>query len=184
MLKAMQIHRERKVSIEALDLAATEFGMPMGPVELADTVGLDVGLSVMEMLGGDDAGEDASLLRTYVDNGKLGRKSGEGFYKWKKGKPVKDTRAAEGTNLQSLAEELMAPYFEECRACLEDGIVADSDVLDAGMIFGTGFAPFRGGPMFFLAQQEQEKASHSIEQGPGISAKNQSLKGKDENTDE
>ncbi len=164
MLKAMQVHRERKVPLEALDRAATEFGMPMGPVELADTVGLDVGLNVMEMLGGEDAAEDAALLKSYVDQGKLGKKSGEGFYKWKKGKPVKDAKAAEGINLQSLGEELMAPYFEECQACLEDGIVADSDVLDAGMIFGTGFAPFRGGPMFYLAQKGQNEGSHRIVQ--------------------
>ena len=157
MLKALQVHRKRKVPMEALDQAATEFGMPMGPVELADTVGLDVGLNVMEMLGGEDAAEEAALLKSYVEEGKLGKKSGEGFYQWKKGKPVKDDQASAGINLQSLGEELMAPYFEACQACLEDGIVADSDVLDAGMIFGTGFAPFRGGPMFYLEQQDQEE---------------------------
>ena len=116
MVKALQVHRERKVPMEALDLAATEFGMPMGPVELADTVGLDVGLNVMEMLGGEDAAEEAALLKSYVEKGKLGKKSGEGFYQWKKGKPVKDAQASEGINLQSLGEELMAPYFEECQA--------------------------------------------------------------------
>jgi len=162
MLKALQIHRERKVPMEALDQAATEFGMPMGPVELADTVGLDVGLNVMEMLGGEDTAEEAALLKSYVEEGKLGKKSGAGFYQWKKGKPVKDAQASAGINLQSLGEELMKPYFEACQACLEDGIVADSDLLDAGMIFGTGFAPFRGGPMFYLAQQDE--ASHSEEE--------------------
>ncbi|MEE8496673.1 MAG: 3-hydroxyacyl-CoA dehydrogenase family protein, partial [Xanthomonadales bacterium] len=156
LLKAMQIHRQRKVPLEALDQAATEFGMPMGPVELADTVGLDVGLNVLEMLGGEDAAEDAELLKSYIEEGKLGKKSGAGFYTWKKGKPIKKGAASEGINLQSLGEELMAPYFEECQACFKDGIVADSDVLDAGMIFGTGFAPFRGGPMFYLAQKGQD----------------------------
>lgn len=156
MLKAMQIHRERSVPMEALDKAATEFGMPMGPVELADTVGLDVGLNVMSMLGGEDSAEDASLLKTYVDSGKLGKKSGEGFYKWKKGKPVKNADAVKGINLQTLGEELMAPYFDECQACLEDEITGNVDLLDAGMIFGTGFAPFRGGPMFYLGQIGKE----------------------------
>jgi len=184
MLKAMQIHRERKVPLEALDQAATEFGMPMGPVELADTVGLDVGLSVMEMLGGEDAAEDATLLKSYVEQGKLGKKSGEGFYQWKKGKPVKDARASEGVNLQSLAEELMAPYFEECLACLEDEIVADSDVLDAGMIFGTGFAPFRGGPIFYLAQKGQPAASQDISEPAEIDAGNEESKGEEEKNDE
>jgi len=184
MLKAMQVHRERKVPLEALDQAATEFGMPMGPVELADTVGLDVGLNVMEMLGGEDAAEDAALLKSYVDQGKLGKKSGEGFYKWKKGKPVKDAKAAEGINLQSLGEELMAPYFEECQACLEDGIVADSDVLDAGMIFGTGFAPFRGGPMFYLAQKGQNEGSHRIVQPFESDAGTESPDSEEEKKDE
>jgi len=156
MLQAMKIHRSRKVPMEALDKAATDFGMPMGPVELADTVGLDVGLNVMGMLGGEDSKEDAALLKTYVEKGKLGKKSGEGFYVWKKGKPVKNAEAAEGINLQSLGEELMAPYFDECRACLADEIVENRDLLDAGMIFGTGFAPFRGGPMYYLEQQEKE----------------------------
>jgi 3-hydroxyacyl-CoA dehydrogenase/enoyl-CoA hydratase/3-hydroxybutyryl-CoA epimerase len=157
MLKAMQIHRERSVPMEALDKAATEFGMPMGPVELADTVGLDVGLNVMGMLGGEDSAEDASLLKTYVDSGKLGKKSGEGFYKWAKGKPVKNKDAVEGINLQTLGDELMAPYFEECKACLADEITGSVDLLDAGMIFGTGFAPFRGGPMFYLEQIGKEQ---------------------------
>jgi 3-hydroxyacyl-CoA dehydrogenase/enoyl-CoA hydratase/3-hydroxybutyryl-CoA epimerase len=157
MLKAMQIHRERDVPMEALDKAATEFGMPMGPVELADTVGLDVGLNVMGLLAGEDSAEDASLLKTYVDSGKLGKKSGEGFYQWKKGKPVKNKDALEGINLQTLGDELMAPYFEECKACLADEITGNVDLLDAGMIFGTGFAPFRGGPMFYLEQIGKEQ---------------------------
>ncbi len=181
MLKAMQIHREREVPMEALDKAATEFGMPMGPVELADTVGLDVALNVMEMLGGEDAAEEATELKSYVEAGKLGKKSGEGFYKWKKGKPVKDADAVEGINLPSLGEELMAPYFEECEACLEDGVVADSDVLDAGMIFGTGFAPFRGGPMFYLAQKE---ALHSIAESAVIDVLEAESESEEENKDE
>jgi 3-hydroxyacyl-CoA dehydrogenase/enoyl-CoA hydratase/3-hydroxybutyryl-CoA epimerase len=157
MLKAFQLHRERGLSKEALDQAVLNFGMPMGPVELADTVGLDVGLGVMATLGGAESAEDAQVLKSYVEQGKLGKKSGEGFYVWKKGKPVKDRGATEGVNLQSLATELMQPYFDECRACLEDGIVAGRDEIDAGMIFGTGFAPFRGGPLYYLEQQREQK---------------------------
>jgi len=163
MLKAFQIHRERGISKEAIDLAAEQFGMPMGPVELADTVGLDVGLGVMSTLGGDDAAEDAAVLKSYVDQGKLGKKSGEGFYKWKKGRAEKDSGAAEGINLESLSEELMQPYFDECRACLADGIVEDQDAVDAGMIFGTGFAPFRGGPLFYLEQSTKGQEAQENE---------------------
>jgi 3-hydroxyacyl-CoA dehydrogenase/enoyl-CoA hydratase/3-hydroxybutyryl-CoA epimerase len=156
MLKAFQLHRERGLSKEALDQAVVDFGMPMGPVELADTVGLDVGLGVMGTLGSTESAEDSKILQSYVEQGKLGKKSGEGFYVWKKGKPVKDRDAIEGVNLKSLADELMQPYFEECRACLADGIVASRDEIDAGMIFGTGFAPFRGGPLFYLEQQQEQ----------------------------
>ena len=157
MLKAFQIYRERGIAKEAIDQAAINFGMPMGPVELADTVGLDVGLGVMGTLGSDANAEDANILRAHVEQGKLGKKTGEGFYTWKKGKPQKDPEAAKGVNLETLGEELMRPYFDECRACLADGIVADRDALDAGMIFGTGFAPFRGGPLFYLEKRKEQE---------------------------
>jgi 3-hydroxyacyl-CoA dehydrogenase/enoyl-CoA hydratase/3-hydroxybutyryl-CoA epimerase len=156
MLMAFRIHRERGIAKEALDQAAVDFGMPMGPVELADTVGLDVGLGVMGTLGSEQTAEDASVLKSYVEQGKLGKKSGEGFYTWKKGKPQKDPAASAGVNLETLGAELMQPYFDECRACLADGIVADRDALDAGMIFGTGFAPFRGGPLYYLEKREEQ----------------------------
>lgn len=163
MLKAFQIHLKRKVPKEALDKAAEKFGMPMGPVELADTVGLDVGLGVMGTLGGEEAAEEAALLKNLVDQGKLGKKSSEGFYIWKKGRAQKDSDAIEGINLDSLAQELMQPYFDECRACLADGIVADRDAVDAGMIFGTGFAPFRGGPLFYLENSSENTEEHEDE---------------------
>ena len=155
MLKAFEIHLQRGVAKEAIDRAAEDFGMPMGPVELADTVGLDVGAGVLGTLGGEGSAREAELLRQYVAEGKLGKKSGEGFYTWEKGKAVKNREAAEGVNLKSLAQELMQPYFDECRACLADGIVADADALDAGMVFGTGFAPFRGGPLFYLENSKE-----------------------------
>jgi 3-hydroxyacyl-CoA dehydrogenase/enoyl-CoA hydratase/3-hydroxybutyryl-CoA epimerase len=155
MLKAFEIHLQRGVAKEAIDRAAENFGMPMGPVELADTVGLDVGAGVLGTLGGEESAREAELLRQYVAEGKLGKKSGEGFYKWEKGKPVKNREAAEGVNLKSLAAELMQPYFDECRACLADGIVESADALDAGMVFGTGFAPFRGGPLFYLENSKE-----------------------------
>jgi 3-hydroxyacyl-CoA dehydrogenase/enoyl-CoA hydratase/3-hydroxybutyryl-CoA epimerase len=159
MAEAMYL-AESGVPLVAIDKAAVKFGMPMGPVELADTVGLDVGLGVMGTLGGEEAAPDAKVLKSYIDQGKLGKKSGEGFYKWKKGRAEKDRDAVEGINLVTLGEELMKPYFDECRACLADGIVEGRDAVDAGMIFGTGFAPFRGGPLFYLdnsAERNEEQ---------------------------
>ncbi|QOC23994.1 enoyl-CoA hydratase/isomerase family protein [Wenzhouxiangella sp. AB-CW3] len=159
MRNAMKMHREG-VPKEALDKAAEQFGMPMGPVELADTVGLDVGLGVIKTLMGESAGEDQKVLEEMVEAGKLGKKSGEGFYQWKKGKPERDSAAAQGHDLDKLAEQLMQPYFDECRACLDDQVVESAELLDAGMIFGTGFAPFRGGPMHYL----ESRAAGSSEQ--------------------
>ncbi len=149
MRNAMAMHRDG-VPKEALDEAAEQFGMPMGPVELADTVGLDVGLSVIDTLMGDEAGEEKKILEDMVSSGHKGKKTGEGFYAWRKGKPVKDRKAIEGQDLDLLAEKLMKPYLDECRASLDDKVVRSADLLDAGMIFGTGFAPFRGGPMHYL----------------------------------
>lgn len=150
MLQAFRLHLERSIPKEALDRAATRFGMPMGPVELADIVGLDIGLQVVGKLGGKDAEGPRKVLQEMVDAGKLGKKTGEGFYRWDKGKARKDSSAINGQDLDQLAEELLEPYFGECGACLADKIVDDADVLDAGMIFGTGFAPFRGGPLHYL----------------------------------
>lgn len=167
MMTALKLHMEG-VPPEALDAAAEAFGMPMGPVELADTVGLDVCLMVMNVLRDsrsadlkdDEAAYSAdtsppeSLIRELVDAGKLGRKSGEGLYRWKDDGPIKNKTAAQGHNLSDLADRLIAAYINECKAALADNVVADADLLDAGMVFGTGFPPFRGGPLYYLAHRD------------------------------
>jgi len=153
MYKAMTLHRDG-IPKEALDKAAVQFGMPMGPVELVDTVGLDVGLGVIDTLLGDAAGEDRKVLEAMVESGKKGKKTGEGFYKWEKGKPVRDSEAHRGHDLEQIANDLIQPYLDECLACLRDQVVESEDLLDAGMIFGTGFAPFRGGPVHYINTTE------------------------------
>jgi len=153
MAKAMSMHLERSIPIEVLDKAAKSFGMPMGPVELADTVGLDVCMKVVTMLGGESTEKEAALLQEKVDAGELGRKTGKGFYVWEKGKPKRSDSDTGQYALEEITASLMQPYFEACKAALADGIVEDADVLDAGMIFGTGFAPFRGGPLHYLEQK-------------------------------
>ncbi len=156
MAKAMSMHLQQKIPIAILDQAAKSFGMPMGPVELADTVGLDVCLKVVTMLGGGDTEKEAALLQEKVDAGNLGRKSGQGFYVWKKGKPKQTSSDSSQYDLDDISTQLMEPYLQACEAALAENIVEDADVLDAGMIFGTGFAPFRGGPLHYLKQQEQD----------------------------
>ncbi len=150
MMAALQ-RVERGESKEKIDEAARAFGMPMGPVELADTVGLDVCASVGNILKMAPAGE--SKLDQMVAAGKLGKKSGEGFYVWKDGKPQKaqPEKPWDKVELERLGRELVAPLIRECELVRDERIVESADLVDAGVIFGTGFAPFRGGPLHFVA---------------------------------
>ncbi|MBV8110367.1 MAG: fatty-acid oxidation protein subunit alpha, partial [Hyphomicrobiales bacterium] len=135
---------------ETIDAAAETFGMPMGPIELADTVGLDICLHVAEMLKAslDRPMPDVSrVLRDKVEMGHLGRKSGQGFYEWRRGEPVKEREAPKPT--PEMTDRLILPMLDVCVGCLREGVVADEDTLDGAMIFATGFAPFRGGPMHY-----------------------------------
>jgi len=135
------------VSLTAIDKAAVRFGMPMGPIELVDSVGIDVALHVAKVLGGAYGRPIPALLEKMVEDGKLGRKKGAGFYAWTDGKPQKD----EGGNPAPADAEdrLILPMVNEAVACLSEGVITDADLLDAGVIFGTGFAPFRGGPLAY-----------------------------------
>jgi 3-hydroxyacyl-CoA dehydrogenase/enoyl-CoA hydratase/3-hydroxybutyryl-CoA epimerase len=132
-----------------IDKAATGFGMPMGPVELADTVGLDICLHVAEVLGEHFDADIPESLKQRVDAGKLGRKSGQGFYRWKKGKAIKQ-KASGSWNMDEITNRLVLRLLNESVSCLREHVVAEKDLLDAGMIFGTGFAPFRGGPVHHI----------------------------------
>ena len=134
------------VKPQTLDAAMEEFGMPMGPAELADTVGLDICLHAGKSLA-QGATSVPRILQSKVDAGQLGRKTGQGIYRWEKGRAVKGPADAYGPEL---IEQLIAPYLAEAQQVLEEGIVAQADLVDAGLIFGTGFAPFRGGPLHYL----------------------------------
>ncbi|MFT4248535.1 MAG: 3-hydroxyacyl-CoA dehydrogenase NAD-binding domain-containing protein [Pseudomonas sp.] len=129
-----------------IDKAAVKFGMPMGPIELIDTVGLDVAAGVGAELAPFLGLQIPAALQT-VEPGKRGKKDGQGLYKWENGKPVKPEVPADYTAPDDLEDRLILPLLNEAVACLHDGVVADADLLDAGVIFGTGFAPFRGGPI-------------------------------------
>lgn len=154
LMECVQLLQEG-YSGETIDEAAKEFGMFMGPVELADTVGMDVCLAVAENLTTHFGGHVPEKLREMVKEGKLGRKSGEGFYKYKKGKPVKN--APSKPIDKSIADRLILRMVNESAACLREGVVADADLLDGGMIFATGFAPFRGGPMNYAKDFGKDK---------------------------
>ncbi|UJW87527.1 3-hydroxyacyl-CoA dehydrogenase NAD-binding domain-containing protein [Devosia sp. SL43] len=143
MLGAVQ-RVEAGESKELLDAAAVAFGMPMGPIELMDTVGLDVGKSVATELG--HAVPIESKFATLVSEGKLGRKTGEGFYKWVDGKAQKGETPAHA-DLAALGRELVKPLVDMTEVVVAEGVVANADLADIGVIMGTGFAPFLGGPM-------------------------------------
>ena len=132
---------------ETIDAAMTQFGMPMGPIELADTVGLDICMHAGQALAGGNA-EPPKRLAHLVTAGSLGKKSGRGYYTWRDGKAQK---GAAGAVTEELIQRLIAPYLKEAQAVVAEGIVADADLADAGLIFGTGFAPFTGGPLRYLS---------------------------------
>jgi 3-hydroxyacyl-CoA dehydrogenase/enoyl-CoA hydratase/3-hydroxybutyryl-CoA epimerase len=144
---------------EKIDEAARTFGMPMGPVELADSVGLDICAHVGKILGLPSTG---SALERMVAAGKLGKKSGEGFYVWKDGKPVKGNTNFDNAELERLGKELVAPLIAECEKVRDEKIVESADLVDAGVIFGTGFAPFRGGPLHYASQHASGGAAQRV----------------------
>jgi 3-hydroxyacyl-CoA dehydrogenase/enoyl-CoA hydratase/3-hydroxybutyryl-CoA epimerase len=142
---------------ETIDAAMEAFGMPMGPIELADTVGLDICLHAGKQLAKKTAGaepEAPEVLLNKVALGHLGRKSGQGIYRWENDKPVK---GQPGAYSAQLVEALIEPYLNEAKQVLAEGIVPDAELIDAGLIFGTGFAPFRGGPLNYLETRGKRK---------------------------
>jgi 3-hydroxyacyl-CoA dehydrogenase/enoyl-CoA hydratase/3-hydroxybutyryl-CoA epimerase len=141
------------VNPSAIDQAALDFGMPMGPIALADTVGLDICLSVAEILSETLSIEIPDRLRELVADGHLGKKSGKGFYRYKNDKPDKPVKEKSRSLSADIQDRLILRMLNEAQACLREGVVSNSELLDAGVIFGTGFAPFRGGPMHYIDQK-------------------------------
>jgi len=146
MTEAM-LAADEGVPLALIDRTAVRFGMPMGPIELADTVGLDVAAHVGRILADAFGMPVPRGTAELLAQGHLGRKSGRGYYEWREGKPVKPE--SRGQAPADLEDRLVLQYLNEAVACLREGVVEDADLLDAGMIFGTGFAPFRGGPLHY-----------------------------------
>jgi 3-hydroxyacyl-CoA dehydrogenase/enoyl-CoA hydratase/3-hydroxybutyryl-CoA epimerase len=147
LLEAITLYEEG-ISGPVIDEAARSFGMPIGPMELADTVGLDVCLQVAESLSTELGNDIPELLRTMVDRGSLGKKSGEGFYRYFRGK----SRVQKVNRVpDDLQDRLLLRLINESMQCLHEGVIEEPDLLDAGIVFGTGFAPFHGGPMQYAA---------------------------------
>ncbi|MEO6840413.1 MAG: 3-hydroxyacyl-CoA dehydrogenase NAD-binding domain-containing protein [Bradyrhizobium sp.] len=166
MLEAM-VMLDEKIDKRTIDAAAEKFGMPMGPIELADQVGLDICLAVGDMLRskfGDSLPPTPAWLRDKVANGELGRKTGKGFYTWKDGKADKTSAGAspEVKPTDEMIDRLVLPMSNVCVACLREGIVDNADVVDGAMIFGTGYAPFRGGPLNYARSRGPENVAAAL----------------------
>lgn len=144
---------EQGTSPVVVDRVATEFGMPMGPIELADTVGLDICLSVGEVLASSLGGAVPDILRMKVAQGRLGRKTERGFYDYKGQKIVRPKAEAADEAEHDLRDRMLLRLLNEAVACLREGVVSDADLVDVGMVFGTGFAPFRGGPLQYARER-------------------------------
>ena len=142
-----------------IDNAATAFGMPMGPLALGDLVGLDVCLDVIRELF---PARVPARLQALVEAGKKGLKSGEGFYRYRGGRPVRSDSRPESPPAD-LTDRLVLPMLNEAVAVLSEGLVGDPDDIDAGMVFGAGVIPHRGGPMQYLRQRGEYDVRQTLE---------------------
>jgi 3-hydroxyacyl-CoA dehydrogenase/enoyl-CoA hydratase/3-hydroxybutyryl-CoA epimerase len=165
MLEAMMMLDE-KIDKRTIDAAAEKFGMPMGPIELADQVGLDICLAVGDMLRtkfGDALPPTPAWLRDKVAGGELGRKTGKGFYSWKDGKADKGAMLSSSSEpTTEMIDRLVLPMSNVCVACLREGIVDNADLIDGAMIFGTGYAPFRGGPLNYARSRGAQNVAATL----------------------
>ncbi len=148
ILEAVSIYARLHIPIEDIDKSAVNFGMPMGPIELADYVGLDVCAAALEEMSKIGIGYSESgithILKQMADDKKLGMKNGKGFYEYKNGRKISKRT---GTSDNLIAGRLIMKIAMEAKKCLEQDIVSDAEEINVGMVFGTGFAPFRGGPL-------------------------------------
>ena len=134
-----------------IDEALVDFGMPMGPIELADQIGLDVCLDVGIVLGMPPATK--VLLDEKCRTGTIGRKSGSGFYEWDGNRAIRAHQSKDPRVMAAIAKNMLAPMIEECRQAVDENVVDTADSADAGMIFGIGFPGFRGGPLNWSKEQ-------------------------------
>ncbi len=161
LLEAVRMF-ESGTPADGIDDAMLDFGMPMGPLRLLDEIGLDVAVHVGQTLVAafPDRLPKTGLLDRMVAQGKLGRKSGEGFYRHENGKPqgAATSSRRSGHKNPSLLEvqtQLALLISTEARRCLDEGVASSADDIDLAMVLGTGYAPFRGGPLAWLRNFEQ-----------------------------
>ncbi|MEI4260671.1 3-hydroxyacyl-CoA dehydrogenase NAD-binding domain-containing protein [Roseovarius sp. D0-M9] len=163
MMEAM-ILMDEGVAKETIDTAALRFGMPMGPVTLADQVGLDIGLHVAVSLSEGlktPLAPISDTLRAKVAAGETGKKAGKGYYDWSDGTPHPDSDAGAPADL---TDRLILPMLNACAEVLRQGTAQEADDIDAAMIFATGWAPFRGGPMHYARERGVDAVVKRLEE--------------------
>lgn len=162
LLEAVGIEAEG-IPAEQVDQAAREFGMPMGPLELADAVGLDICMSVAGKLLSESDQAFPKAFRHRVEQGQLGRKSGRGYYDYTGKKASTGKTAVDPEMARELSDRMVLRLLNEAVACFQEGVVEGADLVDAGVIFGTGFAPFTGGPLHYIRQTGPEVLMHRLQ---------------------
>jgi 3-hydroxyacyl-CoA dehydrogenase/enoyl-CoA hydratase/3-hydroxybutyryl-CoA epimerase len=156
LLDAAELYQSG-VGLEEIDKAITAWGMPMGPLRLIDEIGVDITVDIANTLqkGYGQRDESPEILKRMLSEKLLGRKSGAGFYKYegRDQKPndaiVSWRKSSSAPSTGDIASRLVYLMVNEAAMCLEEGVVAAPEDADYGMILGTGFPVFRGGPLRF-----------------------------------
>ncbi|MGR8946837.1 MAG: 3-hydroxyacyl-CoA dehydrogenase NAD-binding domain-containing protein [Gammaproteobacteria bacterium] len=162
-LQEAMLMLDEGLAVAEIDKAATDFGMPMGPLELADTVGLEICRSVGEVLAAKLGGESPQVLTRMVNQKWLGKKTERGFYEYKRGKIVRPKYEHSNVPINEIRDRMVLRLINEAVACLREEVVSDADLVDVGMVFGTGFAPFRGGPLNYARSRGLDEVVERLE---------------------
>ncbi|OYW30600.1 MAG: hypothetical protein B7Z47_03465 [Chthoniobacter sp. 12-60-6] len=150
LMEAVRLH-ESGIPVKDIDDAMLEFGMPMGPMRLLDEIGLDVAAHVAKTLASafPDRFPHTDALDKMVAAGHLGKKTGQGFYRYEKGHEILPTTHTDLPRHESIQTNLALLISQEAMRCLKEGIARNADDIDLAMVLGTGYPPFRGGPITF-----------------------------------
>lgn len=150
LMEAVRLH-ESGIPVKDIDEAMLEFGMPMGPMRLLDEIGLDVAAHVAKTLSNafPDRFPHTDALDKMVSAGHLGKKTGQGFYRYENGKEILPTTHSDLPRHESIQTNLALLISQEAMRCLKEGIARNADDIDLAMVLGTGYPPFRGGPITF-----------------------------------
>jgi 3-hydroxyacyl-CoA dehydrogenase / enoyl-CoA hydratase / 3-hydroxybutyryl-CoA epimerase len=173
--------------VEKVDLTMRRFGMPMGPLELLDQVGLDVAAHIAKSVGPafGDRLKPHPALELMCQSGWLGQKSGMGFYRYQGKKKTVNTEAlaklradvsGQGQQTESMKndkltadqmhdarERMVCLMVNEAAACLSEGLAQSADVIDLAMVLGTGWAPHRGGPLRYADDRGADDVVKTLE---------------------